>query len=253
MVLVPADDPDGAYNSRGSDFIGTVSSSDFVPGQFDGSMHLGREISSGKIWWGQNGNEESQLTEPATDTSDEPLRDDDPQSGGSAGKIYDLDGPELPAYYFLDANIIMRIRTNFDAWAHYTDDYNKIGGRPVRCPETMEWYTRQSYKLTGLVGSGTATGGSDSTLSDTNQSWSNNEWSPGVVWIIAGTGANQFRRVVGNTASVLSVESDWSIHPDAMSQYRIINTSTWTEINDIDDDNVNRHDAGTTQTSWDLQ
>jgi hypothetical protein len=48
------------------------------------------------------------------DTSRTPFRDDDPQSGGSAGKIYDLDAPG-PADLPVDGNIY---RSRFNFYAH---------------------------------------------------------------------------------------------------------------------------------------
>ena len=85
------------HNGRGSEFIGAVAPSDLVPSQFSGSMRLAREVVNGNAFWGPTGKENSQAAPPGDATSDSDYRDDDPQSGGSNGKIYDLDIPGLGA------------------------------------------------------------------------------------------------------------------------------------------------------------
>jgi hypothetical protein len=51
------------------------------------------------------------------DTSDSTLRDDDPQSGASGGKVYDLDAPGIKSASGDPVNTITRVRTNFRQWA----------------------------------------------------------------------------------------------------------------------------------------
>ena len=235
--------PQLGWNGRGSEFIGTVAPSDFVPSQFNGAMYMGREVVSGNEWWGTPNGNENQLAIPAgSDTSGSNLRDDDPQSGGSNGKIYDLDSPGPDALWTPIANMIHRYRVNFRAWAVY-------GG--IRCSTKLEWYTRQSYKLTGSVDTGTAESGTANTLTDNNKSWAANTWAPGAIKIHAGTGMGQVRRVTGNTATKITVATNWSTQPDGTSIYLVVNNSTWVQHNDVANDNQNAD--GTTNISWDLQ
>jgi len=57
--------------------------------------------------------------------------------------------------------------------------------------------------------------------------------------------------VTSNTADTITVTNNWSITPDNTSVYEVINTSTWTLINDVASDNENAD--GTTNITWDLQ
>lgn len=67
----------------------------------------------------------------------------------------------------------------------------------------------------------TSTGSNTSTtLNDTGESWTTNEWAGKVLIITAGTGAGQFRLITSNTATELTVPT-WSVTPDATSDYVI--------------------------------
>ena len=69
--------------------------------------------------------------------------------------------------------------------------------------------------------SGTATSGAATTLTDSSQSWTANEWDNYVVWIYGGTGSGQWREIVSNTTTALTVAT-WTTNPDNTSTYRII-------------------------------
>ncbi len=69
--------------------------------------------------------------------------------------------------------------------------------------------------------SGIATGGGSNTLTDTTKWFPNNKLAGFVVYILAGTGANQFNQVLSNTANVLTMTSAWNVQPDNTSQYVI--------------------------------
>ena len=71
------------------------------------------------------------------DTSDPALRDDNPQSGGSGGKVYDLDAP---GYQPPDVNEY-RVRLNFYAWAALPDG--------TRVSPYLNYYVRLSCAWTG--------------------------------------------------------------------------------------------------------
>ena len=72
-----------------------------------------------------------------------------------------------------------------------------------------------------LHDSGTATGGTSTTLQDTSKSWTTNFWVNAYVAILNGTGAGQIRQVVSNTADTLTVDSAWTTTPDSTSKYII--------------------------------
>lgn len=58
-----------------------------------------------------------------------------------------------------------------------------------------------------LLSSGTATGGSTTTIIDTGKTWTINEFAGMKVFVTAGTGLNQATTVVSNTATTLTVET----------------------------------------------
>jgi hypothetical protein len=231
-----------AWTSICSEFIGNVAPSDFKPSDFGGTLFLDRELINGKSWWGPEGKEFSADETPRADTSHEEYRDDDPQSGGSAGKICDTDCPGVNATLRYIPAIIQRFRVNFKAWAVYGT---------VRCSSKLAWYTRQSSKLTGDMDTGKTESGTANTLTDTDKSWTGDMWKPGVIRLHIGTGSLQIRRITGNTGTTITVATNWSTNPDATTEYRLINSSSWTAENGVANDNRNG-DGTTTNISWDL-
>jgi len=51
--------------------------------------------------------------------------------------------------------------------------------------------------------------------------WTVNQWTGGVITIVAGTGSGQVRTIASNTASTLTVDTAWGVTPDATSEYII--------------------------------
>jgi len=72
------------------------------------------------------------------------------------------------------------------------------------------------------IDTGTATSGSANTLADTGKTWTINAYTDKMVKITAGTGIGQIRRIASNTATVLTTTTNWTINPDATSQYEIL-------------------------------
>lgn len=68
---------------------------------------------------------------------------------------------------------------------------------------------------------GTATAGTVSTISNSAKSWTVNQWTNYQVRITAGTGAGQIRTVASNTATQITVSANWTVTPDATSQYSL--------------------------------
>jgi hypothetical protein len=64
-------------------------------------------------------------------------------------------------------------------------------------------------------------GGDANGLYDLNKQWIEDEWKDYTVAITGGTGSGQSRTVSSNTASTLTVSSDWTTEPDATSTYEI--------------------------------
>jgi hypothetical protein len=76
---------------------------------------------------------------------------------------------------------------------------------------------------------GKATGGSATTLTDTDQTWTTDEWIGSWVKIVEGTGAGQYRQITDNTATVLTVAT-WDVNPSTDSLYVIYGCDKWTDI-----------------------
>lgn len=88
------------------------------------------------------------------------------------------------------------------------------------------------------------------TLTDISKMWMIDEWAPGVVRIRSGTGAGQVYRIIDNTPVMIEIAYSWLTKPTG-SEYDVLNASTWTEINDVSDDNKNAD--GETNITWDLE
>lgn len=70
--------------------------------------------------------------------------------------------------------------------------------------------------------SGTATGGSTTTLVKSTATWTVNHWRKYWVVTLGGTGSNQFRRIKSNTATTLTLDNAWFVAPDATTLFAII-------------------------------
>jgi hypothetical protein len=119
----------------GVEIIGAV-----LPNNFPNAIVLEREVVSHKRY--KDASQGSTLVEtlgPFSDTSDPLLRDDNPQSGGSAGKVYDLDAPSLSIAGADPVGTISRNRTNFRQWA-------TLNG--VRVSGDLTWYSVKSVMKT---------------------------------------------------------------------------------------------------------
>jgi hypothetical protein len=72
---------------------------------------------------------------------------------------------------------------------------------------------------------GTATGGTSTTLTDSNQEWITDQWIGGTVRIVSGTGAGQTVAITDSTATGITVASWPGGTPDSTSRYIIRNKS----------------------------
>jgi len=111
----------------GVEIVGSV-----MPNNYTGSITLAREAVAFRLY-----NDMTQIGSggPFSDTSDPTIRDDDPQSGGSSGKVYDLDAPGIGSTTSTPLNTISRRRTNFRQWA-------TVGSNRVSAD--LQWFERIS-------------------------------------------------------------------------------------------------------------
>ena len=68
---------------------------------------------------------------------------------------------------------------------------------------------------------GTASSATTNTLTNSTKTWTVNQWTNYQVRIINGTGRGQVRTISSNTGTQLTVSSNWTVTPDATSQYVI--------------------------------
>ena len=79
-----------------------------------------------------------------------------------------------------------------------------------------------------VVELGTASAGAASTLTDSTRAWEVNSFARRMVAIVSGTGAGQYRYVVSNTATILTVDAAWTTNPDTTSEYEI--SGLWSDV-----------------------
>jgi hypothetical protein len=72
-----------------------------------------------------------------------------------------------------------------------------------------------------FIDSGTATSATTTTLTQTGKTWGTNEHAGRILRTTGGTGANQVKKLVSNTATVLTPDTVWSTTPDATTTYVI--------------------------------
>lgn len=72
-----------------------------------------------------------------------------------------------------------------------------------------------------VMDSGTATSGAAGTITDTNKAWKTNYHAGRTVHITGGTGSGQYKHIVSNTATALTVSGNWATNPDNTSTYKI--------------------------------
>ena len=103
------------------------------------------------------------------------------------------------------------------------------------------------------IDSGTATGGSSTTLEDTGKSWAANAYAHYFVRIIDGTGAGQSREISSNTSTALTVSTAWDTNPSSDSAYQISSSLLDFGLEDIYyEESVGTGDGSTTSFSGTL-
>ena len=115
----------------GVEIVGTVD-----PSIFTGMITIMRE----KIAFKTYQNNVFLSDDPGPDPSPDELRDDDPQSDGSNGKIYDLDAPGIKSGSQASVGDILRLRAVFRQWAELSNG-SKVA-------DDLCWFSRVSIKKT---------------------------------------------------------------------------------------------------------
>jgi hypothetical protein len=71
---------------------------------------------------------------------------------------------------------------------------------------------------------GGANSGTTNTITDLTKTWTNNQFAGFTIELTSGTGAGQSRTVASNTATVITVSSNWTTPPDNTTSYQVLRT-----------------------------
>jgi hypothetical protein len=128
------------------------------------------------------------------------------QSGG----IWLISGASLTPFYTLQYYDVLH-----DIWYSKPALTNIVQAAPSDI--SMERLTENS----SIWVQGIATSGTTTSLGDTTQAWTTNQWAGYELYIYSGTGKGQFAIITSNTANALSF-SAISTAPDTTSRYQIL-------------------------------
>lgn len=141
-------------------------------------------------------------------------------SAFSASTVYRL---VTPTFYVVGAGTLAA--GSFRKYCFATNSWTTLAntGLPATLGTDGKLISTPSWMDNGYLsfGSGTATSGGASTLTQTGKNWAVNQWANSQVRIVSGTGAGQIRTIASNTADTLTVSAAWATNPDATSVYQI--------------------------------
>lgn len=120
----------------GAEIVGTV-----TPSNYSGTVVLNRSKSTRTYRFCVSTFPQSNNS---PDTSSPGIRDDDPQSGGSMGRVYDLDTPGIGMSELEPVGTIWRTRQQFQQWATLDTEQNQNS----RASDLMSWWSRVSIVKT---------------------------------------------------------------------------------------------------------
>lgn len=100
----------------------------------------------------------------------------------------------------------------------------KLSGAAIKFTDNLSnEISAENSDSNGLVyiASGTATSGGSDTITDTGKSWAVNALADLLIEIYDGTGEGQWKSILSNTVTIITVKGDWETQPDNTSKYRI--------------------------------
>lgn len=128
---------------------------------------------------------------------------------------------DIDLYYLLNDAEVSNQRTRF-----FNYKYMKYMLKGV-------WGAAPKLYVCGDRGVADANTGALGTLIDATKTWTVDQWKGWVVRIINGTGIDEldlYRTVVSNTATTLTLDSDFTIEHDTTTEYVLIGGHEWTEV-----------------------
>lgn len=162
----------------------------------------------------------------------------------ASGDTYSLRA-KIPRYHYVEA-INDAIKNVDSIYPHIASDENIIIRTDILdyALNSRVQHVYQMYIEEAATGdSGTATGGSSTTLDDTSQSWSADEWNDNyAARIYDGAGAGQYATITDTTTTRLTVAS-WNtynsaavVNPTTTSLYKIVRLDQeleWTPVTSV--------------------
>jgi len=102
-----------------------------------------------------------------------------------------------------------------------------------------KWYYFKTGGSSGAtIAYGTAESGTATTLTDSTPTWTVNTFANWIIYIKSGTGAGQIRRVISNTANVITVKNAWDTNPSSDSVFSIGNDAVTYGTRDFSGDDL---------------
>jgi hypothetical protein len=143
----------------------------------------------------------------------------------SEGQLLDQRGGKAVVFY----NRVNGSSLGIKVREEYADERNPtVNPQPQHVSDSYYWNNRTGLKLLSgyepVSETGTATGGGDDYLEDTQANFPSGYGDPDRygLEIVGGTGAGQYRLIIDAQPTRLTVSPNWEIHPDGTSQYRIV-------------------------------
>lgn len=147
-----------------------------------------------------------------------------------------------PKVYLAGSNSIAT--GSFKVYDFATNAYSNLAVLPTQTTNQGQLISTPSFIFNDFYSfaSGTATGGTANTISNSAKAWTTNQWTNSIIIITAGTGAGQEREISSNTNTQITVSTNWTVTPDATSVYKICandkylywipsSTTTWYRYN----------------------
>ena len=127
---------------------------------------------------------------------------------------------------------------DFDIYYRVSTQQNDIRAKFFEY-EQLQFCVRQqgengtpTLMLNGDIGK--ATSGGNTTISDTNKSWTSDQWKGARIGLVYREGAQDYvdcwRTITANTTNMITVDKAWTINPDSTTTYIINDTPLWQTI-----------------------
>lgn len=126
-----------------------------------------------------------------------------------------------PQQWRFERDVTAYFTTNYGSAVQQTCQVGIQHGAISSINQSIKLIITYEFDDTELLDSGTATSGSSTTLVNSGESWTPDEWIDQYVKITGGTGSGQVRQITDNDGTTLTVAA-WGTDPDSTSTYEIL-------------------------------